>query len=226
MRLFVGDTETTGVGSDDAVVEIAWMELDENLETVSQVRSLINPKKPIPAGASAVHGITDNMVKDAPTIEQFMLADGSALLSEGAVLVAHNAAFDMRFFQAWMPNALGTICTLKLSRVAYPDADNHKLQTLKFWLGLEVEVDHHEAHTALADVKVLKALFDRMRADMGWTSVEMFEISNMPQMVEKMPFGKHKGTKIKDLPRSYIKWLMGLDNLDDDLRHTLETLTS
>jgi len=221
IRLIAGDVETTGVSPTDKVVEIAWIELNEDFNIIDSQRSLINPEMSIPAGSSAVHGITNSHVADSPTIAEFM-ADNP--IDGDALLIAHNAAFDARYFNPWVPDLVGTICTMKMAREVYPDADNHKMQTLKFHLGLEADVAHHEAHTAMGDVKVLIELLRRISADTGWTWVEMFQFCNTPRVVTKMPFGKHKGKTLRDLPRSYIKWLLELDNLDADLRHSLQQL--
>lgn len=224
MRLIAGDIESTGVGTTDKAVEIAWAELDDDFNVLSTTRSLINPGISIPAGASAVHGITAATVKDAPTIDEYMCEMGYPLAGEEIILAAHNVAFDARYFKPWIPDYVGGICTLKLARKVYEDADNHKLQTLRYHLNLDVDVEHHEAHTALADVKVLVALLKRIAQDTGWEVADMFMFCNSPQEVKKMPFGKHKGLKLADLPKSYIKWLLGLDNLDEDLRFSLEKL--
>lgn len=224
MRVFIGDTETTGVGPNAGVVEIAWIEVDKDLNVLRSNRSLTNPGMPIPAGASAVHGITDQDVVDAPSLSEFMVEHGEALADEDTVLVCHNAPFDKQHFGPFMPGLLGTICTLKLSRIAYENADNHKLQTLKFWLNLEVDVPHHMAHTALADCQVTAELIRRMAKDTGWTLGDMFHLSNQPRLLKVMPFGKHKGMPIQDLPKQYVRWLRNLPEMDEDLRYTLDNL--
>jgi len=223
-KVIVGDVETTGTSTTDKVVEIAWAEINENFEVLNTTRALINPEKPIPSGASAVHGISNDDVKDCPPIDVWMADQGYPLAGDEYVLVSHNVPFDQRYFKPWMPEYMGGICTLKLARKVYEDADNHKLQTLKWHLNLDVDVAHHEAHTALADVKVCLALLKRLNIDTGWDIFEMFDFCNTPQEVIRIGFGKHKGTKLKDLPPSYIRWLLALDNLDEDLRFSLQKL--
>ena len=224
MRLIAGDVESTGLNSTDKVVEIAWAELDDDFNILSSTRSLINPEIPIPAGASAVHGIVADHVRDAPTICEFMAELEYPLAGDEIIFSAHNAQFDAKYFKPWMPDYMGSICTLKLAREVYPDADNHKLQTLRYFLELDVDVAHNEAHTALADVKVLVSLLRKIKADTGWDVVDMFEFCNTPREIVRMPFGKHKGTRLKDLPKTYVRWLLGLADLDADLRYSLEKL--
>ena len=112
-RYIFGDTETTGLGKDAGIVEISWIETDEHFNEVERHYSLINPGKPIQAGAMASHGLTEDMVADAPTIEEFMNSRGFPLGKENLVLVAHQAAFDINFFGPWMQNPL-MLCTCLL----------------------------------------------------------------------------------------------------------------
>jgi DNA polymerase III epsilon subunit-like protein len=94
------DTETTGLGEDDQIVEIAIIDAEETLE----FSSLVRPSKPIPEAAKAVHGISDTMVERAPSPEDLwslvhMVICGSALL-------AYNADFDSRLIvQTFGPEA-------------------------------------------------------------------------------------------------------------------------
>lgn len=221
-RYIVGDCETTGVDYTAKVVEIAWLEIDDDFNVVDRVRSLINPECHIPAAVSAIHGITDSHVESAPTIEEFMMTRD---LTGETVLVAHNAPFDSRFFSPFMPNLMGTLCTLRLARVFIPDADNHKLQTLRYYLGLNADVAHHEAHTAMADVKVLFELLKYLADDTGLSLQQLVTECNKPRNVDTWPIGKYKGQKLSAAPRSYVQWaLKNMSAMDADLRRSLEAL--
>lgn len=222
MRYFIGDTETTGMGEGSQVVEISWLEVDDDFNVVDRQYSLIKPTVPIQYGAMAVHGIREEDVKDAPSIEEFMAGAGASLAAPDAVLVAHNAPFDIRYFAPFMAEDK-TICTLRCARILYPEAENHKLTTLKFWLGLNGE--HDRAHTADEDVAVLFEFVKRMCHDHDLDLSDLFEVQARKRKVEKMTFGKHKGTLLKDLPKTYVSWLLKeATNLDVDLRASLEAL--
>ena len=65
-RFVFGDVETTGLGKNQGVVEISWIETDAEFNEVARYGSLINPQKPIQFGAMSVHGITEAMVAEAP----------------------------------------------------------------------------------------------------------------------------------------------------------------
>jgi exodeoxyribonuclease X len=221
-RYIFGDTETTGLGKDAGIVEISWVETDENFNEVSRHYSLINPDKPIQPGAMGAHGITEAMVADAPTISEFMEEAGYPLDGEGTVLVAHNAAFDIVHFAPWMREPL-TLCTMKAARVIYPEADNHKLTTLKYYLGLEG--CHDRAHSADEDVNVLMQLVKRMCRDAECGLPELLHIQNIPRKIHKMSFGKHRGKALSELPKDYVNWLLTkADNIDSDLRASLLAL--
>ena len=224
-RYIFGDTETTGLGKDAGIVEISWVETDENFNEVDRHYSLINPEKPIQPGAMGAHGITEAMVADSPTISEFMDSIAYPLYPKvgiKSVLVAHNCAFDINFFGGWMDDPL-TLCTLKAARVIYPEADNHKLTTLKYYLGLEG--CHDRAHSADEDVNVLMQLVKRMCADAECGLAELMRIQNIPRTIKKMSFGKHRGKLLSELPKDYVTWLLTkADNIDNDLRASLLAL--
>ena len=126
MRFFLADVETTGVKADDSVCEIAWCEISESMEVTHQGYSLINPGKPIHYAASAINGITDEMVTSSPTLEEYMEAENYPLHGDDVVLIAHSASFDYRFLKSYMSESAKVLCTLKLARRLYQDAENHK----------------------------------------------------------------------------------------------------
>lgn len=226
-RFYVGDTETTGLpGKGGKVCEIAWLEIDEGFNVLDTVRSLINPEHPIPADMSAIHGITDKHVDSAPTIDEFMDGFMFANAEGESVLVAHNSSFDIQFFQPYMPNLIGTVCTLKMARAFLKDAPNNKLQTLKFHLDLEADVAHHEAHTALADCKVTLELLRHLNLATGMTLTEMLEFCAKPEPAPThWPWGKYRGKPLGIADMSYVKWaLKNMDNMSADLRVALEKL--
>jgi len=219
-RYVFGDIESTGLGNDAGIVEISWVETDGEFNEVAHFSSLINPQKPIQYGAMAVHGISEEMVKNSPTIDEFMKDMNYPLSGPGVVLVAHNAAFDIKFFRHWM-NEPNTICTLKAARIVYPDAENHKLGTLRCMLNLDGSAK--KAHSAQEDVSVLVQLVKRMCMDADCSLEQLMHIQNIPRVITKMTFGKkHYGKKLEDVPKDYIEWMLReVKNLDPDLRASL-----
>ena len=222
MRWLLVDTETTGISAEDKVCEMAYVEIDDAFNVIRSGNSLINPGIPINYAASAVNGITDVMVKDAPTLEDYMLSEGSPLRGE-VTLIAHNLDFDFRFLKAYTDDSVGKLCTLKCARVLYPDAANHKQGTLAAMLGIQVA--REKAHSADGDLDVLLQLLQCLCRDADTDLYGLLEVQRRPRPIKNMPFGKHRGVPLKDLPANYIFWLLNkADNLDADLRTALLAL--
>ncbi len=101
MREIVFDTETTGMdpGEGHRLIEIGCVELMNQVPTGRTYHQYINPERDIPADATAVHGITRDMVRNEPTFSE-IYTDFLDFIGDDGILVAHNAAFDMKFINA------------------------------------------------------------------------------------------------------------------------------
>lgn len=223
MDYLFADCETTGVGLSDKMVEIAYAIYDQHLALLARDESLIDPEMPIPFGASAVHHITNTRVQYEPTIEEYMVQRNYPLQTEEPMMfVAHNAAFDIRYFGPWLHPDTKILCTLRLAKRLYPGLDSYKLQALRYALELpEIEGD---AHRAGFDVDVLISLVQHMLARTGLDMEGLYDLSQAPLEVTKMPFGKHKGLPLAQVPKDYVRWLLAQDGLDADLRYSLQAL--
>lgn len=150
------DVETTGIDPNKcAVVEVA-AQIVEAGEVVASFESLVNPLRGIPPFVTAIHGIDDGMVWGQPHMRD--VAPRLRRLCRGAVIVAHNAAFDTRFlpFLAGRPSA----CSWRLATLVVPEAPNHKNQTLGEFFGVtDPQLDGRRPHRALADVIVTRHVF-------------------------------------------------------------------
>lgn len=147
------DTETSGawpVGCD--IVEFGAVKWRDGQE-VDRLQLLIKPREPMSDFIIGIHGITNEMVKDAPTIEEVIPRIAEFL--KDSVLMAHHAPFDMGFVAAAYESAKlrlpenPVLCTSLLSRKLIAGTENHKLQTLVKHLG----VDGGSAHRALDDAR-------------------------------------------------------------------------
>lgn len=161
------DFETTGISpaQGDRATEVAIV-LTEDGRVVDRFQSLMNAGVRIPAFITQLTGITNAMVAAAPPAAQVM-QDAARFVGE-APMVAHNAAFDRRYWQAelarcGLPAAQPFACTVLLSRRLYPDAPSHKLGALVDRLGLPRT---GQAHRALADAEMATELLDRIRHDL------------------------------------------------------------
>lgn len=227
-RWIFADTETTGFDSDpeSRVVEVAWIETDDDFRIVDKVQSYINPGRSIPPGSSAIHGITDTMVMESPDLHEFMMLDQqNTLKDDNIVFVAHNAKFDKHFLAPYLPKDVRTLCTLRAVRSLYPDADSHKLATFMYMFGLDGTAKHEDLHGALTDVSVMLEVVKELCVRAGTDLAGLYEIANGPVRIARMPFGKHRGEPLEKLPKSYVNWaLNNIDNMDPDLRLSLQAL--
>ena len=139
----VFDTETTGLTpSSDEIVQIAAVRVVNGRRVRREVfDTLVDPQRPIPQSSTDVHGITEDMVKGAPS----MAEAGKRFhdFARGAVLIAHNAPFDMEFLRRY-ERAIGVqfdnpvLDTVLLSAVVYGQLDQHSLDALTARLGITI----------------------------------------------------------------------------------------
>jgi len=217
MRYLVLDTETTNQVT-PKVVDVGWVEIDENLQVIDSFESLVDPEESISFASSGIHGIVDADVADAPTIEELF----TLVLPEppkGVVQISHNISFDFPLVKDYI-EVVNPFCTLRAARRMYPELENHQLSTLKYALGLRKD---QTAHRALADCWVTYDLLVRMVADSGKSLPEFIEEFAKPFLLDKVSFGKHKGERFADLPGGYLKWILGQD-FDIDTVFTAETV--
>lgn len=218
-RIVVLDLETTGVGPTARPVEIAWIEVDQGLDEIARADSLVNPGIPIEPDASAVNGITDDMVAAAPTLEHFVRSIQGDPFAAGATLViAHNASFDYRYFVPFCAVS-DSLCTLRLARHIFDDLVNHRLETVCAHLG----VGGAQEHRAMADVEMCLAL-TRYLADQQADGLDgLLALARVALSEMKMPFGKHRNTPIAELPADYVRWMRSeMNGLDGDLQACLD----
>jgi DNA polymerase III subunit epsilon len=167
-RIAVIDFETTGMSPSvgDRPTEVAIV-MTERGQVVDQYQSLMNPGTPIPGFISQLTGITNAMVRSAPSAAAVM--QEAARFVGDVPLVAHNASFDRKFWQAELGH-LGLYaghafaCTVLLSRRLYTQSPNHKLGTLAEHLKLSRE---GRAHRAMSDALVTAALLGRIQSDLA-----------------------------------------------------------
>ena len=160
----VFDTETTGLdpGGGDEIIQIGAVRLvNGRLLRDERFEQLIDPRRPVPAASVPFHGLTSAQLRGQPTIEQVLPVFHR--FAQDTVLVAHNAAFDMRFLQE--KQALTglrfdqpVLDTLLLSAVLHPHQESHRLEAIAQRLGVTVV----GRHTAMGDALVTAELFLRL----------------------------------------------------------------
>ncbi len=150
------DVETTGFSpATCAVVEVACLIVERGV-LVETFESLVNPQQLIPPYATAVHGITDMDVAGQPTLEA--VAPYVESMCANAIVVAHNAAFDLGFLP--FLKKFRSVCSYRLAARVVPEAPNHRNQTLgAFFNVTDPLLESRRAHRALADAVVTRHVF-------------------------------------------------------------------
>ena len=190
-RLAFVDLETTGSSPGrERVTEIGVVRVDFDGDDVrvDEWATLVNPGVPIPAEIQWLTGITNEMVKAAPSF-----ADVAQLLFdrlEGAIFVAHNARFDYGFLRAEFNRAglsfnAKTLCTVRLSRYLYPDRAPHTLDAIIERFNLEGE----QRHRALGDARVLWRLLQKLadRHPPGEIELAVHALLRRPALPSNLP---------------------------------------
>lgn len=163
-RYVAFDVETTGLSpEEDRIIEIAAVRVVDD-QIVDRFQQLVDPGMVIPPEASAINGITDDMVKDCPMIERVLPAFLDFMGSD--FLAAHNARFDLGFvgaacnrYRYQLPNA--AFDTMDLARY-WPAAPNKKLITLARVAGIAKTQEHR----ALGDAELVAGLIAAAREQM------------------------------------------------------------
>ncbi len=156
----VFDTETTGLGPNDRIVQIAGLRIMAGRLTGERFETLVDPGRPIPPASTKIHGITDAMVAGAPDMTSALRAFHH--FAEDAVLVAHNAPFDMGLLRTAasetgveFPNRV--LDTVLLSAMVWGQSAPHALDALAERLGVTIPPERR--HTAMGDTEATAQIF-------------------------------------------------------------------
>lgn len=233
------DLETTGTNlATDRIVELAIVRVSpEGVSTVK--RKLINPLLPIPKGASDIHGITNEMVKDAPTFKQ--VANEVKQFIENSDLAGYNSnRFDIpmlveEFLRAGMDFSVDGRKLLDVQRIFHMMEQRTLGAAYKFYCSKILEGAHGAEADASATFEILCAQVERY-PEIGLTVEEICKFCGEDDVVdfarrfikvdsiEVFNFGKHKGRPVVDVLKSepqYYDWMMK----GDFPMHTKQKLT-
>ena len=232
MTILILDTETTDI--DNArLVQLAY----KNLATGAVINEYFKPPVPISFGSMAVHHITNDMVADKPLFQESPHHGALNDMLKEAVLVAHNAPFDIQVLRNEGVTVPTHIDTLRVARHVLPTAQ-HALQYLRYALGLKVA--QAAAHDALGDILVLEALYAHLtKAVAEKFSLatdedivkKMIDLTKAPVLLTTLGFGKYRGKSYEEVAKfdpGYLEWLLGsesqkkVEDQNEELVHTLK----
>lgn len=233
----VVDTETTDFKPEELATEIvevaAGKFLNGNWNFQSQ---LVRPVRDIPPQASAIHHISNKMVRGLPIFdEQVDVITELLHLQDTKFMVAHNAAFDLQILENAYAKAFefdkfkpfdektNWVCTWRLAKQILPFArekGQSNLSYLRYRLDLDVPEDL-PAHRAGADVYTCGRLLEKLimvgiedhkiKLDKD-ISEQVINLCWDSIKIDNWPFGKHAGKKLEDIPTDYYMW--AVDNMD------------
>ena len=205
------DLETTGFSfRTEKITEVGIMKI-KNGEVIDSFSTFVNPEKSIPYEVVEVTKITDDMVKDAPKIEE-VFPKILEFIGD-SVLVAHNADFDMGFLK-YNATQLGYkfdytyIDTLRLAKDLFPNYKKYKLGIIAENLGIKVEVAHRALDDVDTTVKVFKIMIDMLK-EKGAKTVNDIDKVAADENFEKESYKKLPAYHAIILAKNYV----GLKNL-------------
>ncbi len=236
------DLETTGTDiRDDRIVQLALVrvDLDGSRQTLA---SLVNPERPIPAGATAVHGIRDEDVRDAPRFAE-LWPRLQALLAGADLLGFNMVRFDLPLLQREIRDGGGEFDLagrrlLDAMSIFHLKEPRHLSAALRFYCGREMV----DAHDALADTLATLDVFDAQLArydDLPRDAAALHELCNprddaFVDATRKLRwndageatlgFGKHKGKTLRELARAsrdYLEWMLRDDSFSPEVKDIL-----
>ena len=233
------DLETTGVNlAIDRIVEIAIVKISPD-GTRQVKRKLTNPQIPIPKSSSDIHGITDDMVKDAPSFKQ--VANEFKQFLENSDLAGYNSnRFDLpmlmeEFLRAGLEFDITDRKLLDVQRIYHMMEPRTLSAALRFYCDKNLENAHSAEADAAATLDILQAQVEKYQ-QLGSTVESILQFTGEEEIVdfarrfimengtEIFNFGKHKGRPVADVLKSepqYYDWMMK----GDFPMHTKQKLT-
>ena len=181
-RFVVFDIETTGFSAvGDRIIEIGAVKVEKG-EIVDRYSTFVNPQRPIPFEIEKLTGINDGMVVDAPDISDVL--PEFMKFSEGCIMVAHNAEFDMSFIKEncrrmGIERQFTVVDTLAMARSLLPDLKNYKLDTVVEAVGGSLENHHRAVEDAESTADIFVKFVARLK-DMGVKDLDT--LNDMSQM--------------------------------------------
>ncbi len=224
MNAIILDTETHDMKGFPIEIAYAPCSFIDGLLTVDKdavYDEYFSCPEPITYGAMAVHHILESDIAGKPSYETFRAP-------ECEYIIGHNIDYDINAVRlAHKDFNAKPICTLALSRMVWPD-EAHNISALIYMLtnGSEkAKQSIRNAHNAKQDILLTAVVLKALCKELGIKDMNsLYLMSEQSHTFQKIRFGKHKGTPVKDLPRDYRDWLLNQSDLDLSLKKALTIL--
>lgn len=234
------DTETTGAGEGDRIIQLGYMVLDG--KRVDVYNDMCSTDVPIGYGAMEVHGITPEMITGKlPCTETTAFKTLCELNVPENVMIIHNAPFDLGMLsKESFTSQMRLIDTLRVAKHLFDEEEAHRLQYFRYALGLykieQAEADalgiEVKAHDAIGDVLVLKLFLTELRKKLTEKFGAVNPIDKMVELTQTpvfntrpLKFGKYKGktlTEIAETDKGYLSWMLSnMESLDEDMKYSI-----
>jgi exodeoxyribonuclease X len=216
------DIETTGIDpATSEIIEIASVDMVRGGGITNAMDTYVRPARPIPAGASAIHHIVDEDVKEAPS-----LVEVAGRFKGADFYVAHNCEFEQSFFTAQSIDLGPWICTYKSALRVWPEFDGHSNQELRYALGRASPFPGFERgaispHRAAFDVVVTAAIFEELIKRARWS--DLVQWSGEPALHTRFHFGKYRGKRYDEIAAadpSYLQWIVEKSELEEGTKRS------
>ncbi len=236
------DTETTGTGENDRVIQLGYIVLGEPKPEVQN--DFCSCDTPISFGAMEVHGITPDMIAAKPTCKETKAFKRlQELNSNENYIIIHNAPFDLGMLEKEGFNTkMKVIDTLRVAKHVMPDEEAHRLQYFRYKMELYKEEQKEadalgivvKAHDAIGDVLILKLLLSKLKDAVlkqfphANPVEQMVDLTATPIIIKSFKFGKYKGKTLEEVAKSdagYLRWMLtSMENLDEDMRYSINVI--
>ena len=241
-KYIILDTETTGTGEDDRIIQLGYIVLGS--KDIEVYNEFCSSQTPISFGAMEVHGITPEMIENKPICQETSAYKRlQELNSEENYMIIHNAPFDLEMLKKeGFDIQMKVIDTLRVAKHIFEDEEAHRLQYFRYKMGLYKDEDKEaknlnievKAHDAIGDVLILKLFLTKLKEALTLkfphaNPVEkMVELTNTPIIIKTFKFGKYKGKTLQEVAyedAGYLRWMLNsMDNLDEDMRYSINRL--
>jgi exodeoxyribonuclease X len=211
MTAIIFDTETTAVDQ-PRLIEAAWLKFSfpNDRTPQEQFQQRYHPGKPISLGALAQHHILDEELVDCPPYDAFRLPTGVEYL------VGYHVDYDWKVIG--QPD-IKRICVMALARYCFPGLDSYAQSAVLYHVARPRAREWlQNAHSALQDVyncaRILRHVLRSLPAPASANWEAVWRSSEQARIPIVMPFGRHKGKPMLDVPADYKRWLLGQPDLD------------